>query len=659
MSDPTAAAGPVGLPPPFPLPVDLRVIDGPARVGSEQRWRVRLADGRHALLARLLPELAADPSIRRRYVRDLARLQTLGGPALAPILATGPAPDPADLAAAPPWRLREDPPGETLAAWLARRAPAPPDEVAALGAALADVLGDIHDRGLVLRDLAPRFIVRQDDGRLWLTDIGLARVDILSTRTAASLVLESSPYASPEQLTRTTLDARSDLFVLGAILYHALTGALPFGDGPALLRSGDPPPPPSTLHPAVPRELDAIVMACLAADPTRRPATAADVAAALRGEAAAAPGLARVTCQACGAALRPGQRLCLACGKEAVLFVHTAGEGGGAGLYLTKATEDAAFTANLRDALAGLSAGPVPVLNLVIGDARMYSKAELARRYRLPLRLFSDLSPATGEALKERLAARGIRTKVVASDTGVARRRARVALAVLSAIFAAVLIPVVAFAGAAPSLIVGGIFIAVLAIVALATRKSARALPPAPLLQLRPAPAAVAASDPLVARLAAALGPATAADVREQVGELALLVQRLVDHRAALQGERAELDRIAEPIAPLVDLVVEQVAVLQRLDAELAGLDEGAMVRALAASEARREPPSAREPLLAGLDRLRGLEDQRALALQRLLSAGSLLRRAVDLGLGVRDPAAEHERQVKLALHALGAGDPA
>ena len=78
------------------------------------------------------------------------------------------------------------------------------------------------------------------------------------------------------------------------------------------------------------------------------------------------------------------------------------------------------------------------------------------------------------------------------------------------------------------------------------------------------------------------------------------------------------------------------------------------MVRALAASEARGEPPSAREALLVGLDRLRALEDQRALALHRLLSAADLLRRAADLGLGVHDEAQAHERQIQLALHALG-----
>src|SRR4051812_1824973 len=59
------------------LPPGAEVVAGPERVGSEQRWRVRLADGRAALLARLAPELARDLALRRRYVRDLERLRAL------------------------------------------------------------------------------------------------------------------------------------------------------------------------------------------------------------------------------------------------------------------------------------------------------------------------------------------------------------------------------------------------------------------------------------------------------------------------------------------------------------------------------------------------------------------------------------------------------
>ncbi len=631
----------------------LAILAGPERAGSEQRWRVRLADGRLAVLGRLLPELAADPAIRRRYVHDLERLGALTDAGLAPLIEVGPTPDPRDPAAPPPWRLRLDPPGETLAAWLARRAPAPIDEVCAIGAALADCLATIHDRGVIVRDLAPRYIVLGDEQPITLTDVGLARVDILSTRTAASLLIEDSPYVAPEELSRTIVDPRADLHRLGVILFQALTGALPFGDGPALLRTDRAAPSLTRLRTGVPPALEAVILRCLAADPGQRPATARIVAAILRGEQVGDAGsLARVVCQACGAPLRPGQRLCLGCGKEAVRFAHTSEGEATFMLVLTKASEDTEFSRRLQQTLGALASTEVPALNLVIGDRRMYSKTELARRHPLPLRLFDDLSQETANALRQRLAELKITTRVRASGAAVRHRRRRIGT-IAVAIVAATPIPFFIFV----NMIAGFIVLALAAIVVttyVAVRQRRSNTPPRPLLSLRPAPAALPASDPLVRRLAAHLRDGLAADVREPIAELALVVQRLVDHRAANRGEGAELDRVLAPLIPLVDLIDAQVNGLRAIDQELRGLEEGTMVRALAASEARGEPPSARDGLLAGLDRLRALEDQRSLALHRLLSAGDLLRRAADLGLGVHDEGQEHERQIQLALHALG-----
>jgi hypothetical protein len=88
---------------------------------------------------------------------------------------------------------------------------------------------------------------------------------------------------------------------------------------------------------------------------------------------------------------------------------------------------------------------------------------------------------------------------------------------------------------------------------------------------------------------------------------------------------------------------------------ELDELDEGAMVRALGASEARGDAAATREPLLKGLDRLRALEDQRAMVFHRLLEAKTLLTRTVSLGLAIQDPARQHERDIQLALATLNA----
>ena len=402
----------------------LTLLAGPERIGSEQRWRVRLDDGRLAVLGRLLPELAADPAIRRRYVHDLERLGALADAGLAPLIEVGPAPDPRDPEAPPPWRLRLDPPGETFAAWIARRAPAPIDEVSAIGAAIADRLAAIHDRGVIVRDLAPRCIVLGDDHRVTFTDVGLARVDILSTRTAASLLIEDSPYVAPEELSRTLVDPRADLHRLGVMLFQALTGALPFGAGAALLSSERAPPGLRKLRADVPPALESVILRCLAAEPGQRPATARVVASILRGQAHGDAGpRERVVCQACGAALRLGQRLCLSCGKEAVRFAHASAGAPTFALELTKASEDTDFSRRLQRTLGALASAEVPALNLVIGDRRMYSKAELARRHPLPLRLFDNLSKTTAEALRLRLAEQKIVTRVRKSTDTAQRRR--------------------------------------------------------------------------------------------------------------------------------------------------------------------------------------------------------------------------------------------
>ncbi len=633
----------------------MRVLEGPERVGSEQRWRVQLANGEPALLGQLLPELAADEALRRRYVRDVERLRDVDVEGLARILAFGPQPDPRAPDGAPPWRLRADPPGETLEAWLMRRAPAPIDEVARIIARLADIVHRVHGHGAVLRDLHPRWVRLGEDASVWLTDVGLARVDILSTRTAASLILEGSPYASPEQLRHTTLDQRSDLFGLGVMLYQGMTGSLPFGDGPALLREVTQLLSARELRPEIPAAIDQLITDCLSEDPRKRPESALSLVLTLRGEAGTQTrALARVRCQNCGETLRPGQRLCLSCGKQAVVFQHSLeAETATKELRLTKASEDAEFLARLRGFLASVSDQHVPALNFVIGDQRMYSKRELSRRIKLPVCLFTDLDEPTAEALRARMTAEGFQVKVADRHTRPAARKQRRILGGLAGTLMAATV-VLAVAAAPVVAISVGMVGAIGLLTAYLIMKAKRKKKPRPgMLRLRPAPAALPASDPLVSRLAALLDASAPADVRDQVGELALLVQRLVDHRAGLRAEKAELDMVTEPVEPLVKLIETRVRAVATIDAELSSLEEGAIVRALAASEARGEPRSARMELLDGLDRLRALEEQRATAFHRLLEASTLLRRAVDLGLSVKDPAAEHERNVALALRAL------
>jgi protein kinase-like protein len=624
-----------------------RVVGEPRRLRHELAWPIELPDGRRAVVAQLVPELAADLALRRRWVIDMERIAALPVARVAPTLAIGPAPDPRAAGAEPPWRVRLDPPGQTLDAVL-RRAPLPDDEVIALAGELADALQSLHAAGAVLRDLDPRAIVLGDDGRAWFTDIGHARLAILSSRTASSLLLESSPYVAPEALLGTVVDARADVYSLGVVIWRALTGDVPF---PASLVATRPDLPDLTaLRPTAPPPLIALVTRCLAHDPEPRPPTARDVGDALRGKAAdTAIALRRTPCQACGAAMTAGLRLCLSCGKQAVQFHRTApGDPDGVALVLDKASEDAAFLARLAGFYEAIATA-IPRLNFVVGDRRMYSKAELARRHRIPAVLVADLQPDTATALATRLRNDGFKVSATSrrAITGKRRRGTRLALGGVAGIAGSIALlaaGVGTAGGLALTLSIGA------ALSGYVRRRRANQLARRlPLGELRPTPAMLPAADAQVAAVAAALAATRSPDVRVRLEELAVLVQRLCDAHHALAGDAPD----RAPIAALVELARTTAGAIDAVDRQLATLDEGAIVRALARSEARREAPALRVDLLAGLDTLRQLEDQRALLFRRLLEITSLARTAIELQLAHTAAARTDDIEVARAFEAL------
>ena len=512
-----------------------RVLDEPRRLRHELAWPIELPDGRRAVLAQLVPELAADLALRRRWVVDMERSAARPGARLAPTLAIGPAPDPRAAGAEPPWRVRLDPPGQSLDARL-RRAPLPDDEVVALAGELADALQSLHAAGAVLRDLDPRAIVLGDDDRAWFTDIGHARLAILSSRTASSLLLESSPYVAPEALLGTVVDARADVYSLCVVLWRALTGDVPFEASLVAARTAV--PDLAALRPTAPAPLVALVTRCLAHDPEHRPPTARDVADALRGKAAdAAIALRRTPCQACGAAMTAGLRLCLSCGKQAVQFHRTAaGDPDGVALVLDKASEDSAFLTRLAGFYHAVATG-MPRLNFVVGDRRMYSKAELAQRHAVPAVLVADLQPDTAAALADRLRGDGFKISTT-TPRAVARkhrRATRIALGGLAGVAGsiALLAGGVGVAGVVPlSLSIGAALIGYIR-----RRRAGYQARRLPLGELRPTPAMLPAADAQVAAVAAALAATRSPDVRARLEELAVLVQRLCDAHRALAGD--------------------------------------------------------------------------------------------------------------------------
>lgn len=177
----------------------------------------------------------------------------------------------------------------TNLATLADTAPLSVDAVASIGAAVADALHSLHQQNAIHHDLKPdNVIMRDGDGGAVLLDFGFAHhahfPDLLAAekRFAAG----SAPYVSPEQLTGSREDPRSDIFALGAVLYQLATGRLPFGVPPTLNamrnRLWAQPAPPRACNAAVTPWLQEVILRCLEPDPGIRYQAASHVAFDLR-----------------------------------------------------------------------------------------------------------------------------------------------------------------------------------------------------------------------------------------------------------------------------------------------------------------------------------------------------------------------------------------
>jgi eukaryotic-like serine/threonine-protein kinase len=174
--------------------------------------------------------------------------------------------------------------GETLEAVLQREGALRSDRAAELGEQIAAGLDAAHQAGVVHRDLKPANVMIASSGRVVLTDFGIARALEADAQRRTTEVIGTPYYMSPEQVLGKVVDARSDLYSLGLILYELLIGDLPFrGETPiavALARLDQAPPDPRS-RADVPADLAQIVMRCLAVDPSRRPESAAALAAEL------------------------------------------------------------------------------------------------------------------------------------------------------------------------------------------------------------------------------------------------------------------------------------------------------------------------------------------------------------------------------------------
>jgi nucleotide-binding universal stress UspA family protein len=187
-----------------------------------------------------------------------------------------------------PYIVMEEIAGEGLAKAI-ERAPLPAEDVARIGAALADALHDVHRQNVVHHDIKAENFILRPDGRAVLLDFGFARhaeLPDLIAEDRSFLGAGSAAYVSPEQLAGMRGDPRSDVFGLGVLLYQLATGTTPFGEPETFQGLEDRrwrvPAPPRAVVESVPPWLQEVILHCLEPDPAQRIPSAAHVAFDLR-----------------------------------------------------------------------------------------------------------------------------------------------------------------------------------------------------------------------------------------------------------------------------------------------------------------------------------------------------------------------------------------
>jgi serine/threonine-protein kinase len=280
-----------------------RVLGGRYRLGAVighggmaevHRGRdVRL--GRDVAVKLLRPDLARDPSFQSRFRREAQAAASLNHPAIVAVYDTGEDHAAGATGEVTPYIVMEFVEGRTLREVLAAEGRMLPQRAMEITAQICAALEQAHRAGIVHRDIKPGNVMLTPAGEVKVMDFGIARAVTGSsaTMTQTAAVIGTAHYLSPEQARGEHVDARSDIYSTGCLLYELVTGAPPFsGDTPvsvAYQHVREEPVPPSRVEPDVPGAIDAIVLKAMAKNPANRYQTAAQMRADLERALAGQP----------------------------------------------------------------------------------------------------------------------------------------------------------------------------------------------------------------------------------------------------------------------------------------------------------------------------------------------------------------------------------
>jgi len=252
--------------------------------------------GRTVAVKTLRADLARDPSFQTRFRREAQSAAALNHPLIVAVYDTG-----EDLidGLPVPYIVMEYVEGSTLRELLRSGRKLLPERALEITSGVLQALEYSHHNGIVHRDIKPANVMLTRSGAVKVMDFGIARAiaDSAATMTQTAAVIGTAQYLSPEQARGEAVDARSDLYSTGCLLYELLVDRPPFvGDSPvsvAYQHVREDPQPPSAVDPDVPPYADAIVLKALTKNPDNRYQNAeemrADVEQALAGRPVAAP----------------------------------------------------------------------------------------------------------------------------------------------------------------------------------------------------------------------------------------------------------------------------------------------------------------------------------------------------------------------------------
>ncbi|MGB8650192.1 MAG: Stk1 family PASTA domain-containing Ser/Thr kinase [Mycobacteriales bacterium] len=304
---------------------------------AEVRHGTDVRLGRDVAVKVLRADLARDPAFQARFRREAQSAASLDAPCIVAVYDTG------EDEHGVPWIVMEYVDGRSLRDILTTEGRLLPQRALEVTADVCAALEVAHAAGMVHRDIKPANIMLTSQGEVKVMDFGIARAvtGSESTMTQTQAVIGTAAYLSPEQARGEHVDARSDLYSTGCLLYELVTGSPPFvGDSPVAIayqHVREDPVPPSAYDASLPSDVDAVVLKAMAKNPANRYQSAdemrEDLLRAVAGEPVlATPVLARESLAVAHNVVTPERRrtafwvaygaLLLAVGIGSALLVH-------------------------------------------------------------------------------------------------------------------------------------------------------------------------------------------------------------------------------------------------------------------------------------------------------------------------------------------------